>query len=111
MRILTEEERLKIEYLSAIFAGSSVEELKELAEKEHIVSKLKGNYSNSSIPLFNDLIERHTDNSTSVITLESEMQSLKDDLTQLIRVVDKLHHQPVYIPSELATLKSKYGAY
>lgn len=105
---LTQEEIKKLEYLSTLFKASSVDELKAQSESEEIVTKLKG-ITAINADIFNSLLNEHNAQEVKIMGLHSDIAVLKNDLTNLIRAVNKSYMHPT--PHELENLKSKYSAY
>ena len=105
MIYINDEQKEKFLYLSKIFNGMSVEELKTLSEREDIVEKLKGN--SSQVPIIMDALNE-------IQNLQVEVLSLKSDITTMVKMICSPYQnygQYSYDQQNVQNLKQKYGIY
>jgi hypothetical protein len=99
----TEEEDIKLELIDKLFAACSLDDLRELAEREAIVSRLRGTQTN--IHRFSNLINEHTAAQTEIVLLRNEITVLKEDMRLVIKIISGMNN------TDLMHLKSKYNVY
>jgi len=108
MSIVTNSDLEKIKILDTLFASLNVDDLRELAEKEEIIARLKG--ADSSVGVISSLVNEHQHLTHESMNLRIEIEALRSNLQELIRVLDKTVFSP---PNnyEFYNLKSRLGAY
>jgi hypothetical protein len=108
MITLSHEQLDKINLLDKIFASMDVEQLKQIAESEQIVSRLKGFEDNPQIIL--NLVHEYDTMKLDLMNAKAELVGLKSDFQALLKVL----HSDVFTPRynmEFNNLKNKYGVY
>jgi hypothetical protein len=108
MITMTNDQLEKINLLDTLFSALNVDELKELANSEKIIAKLKGTNQNSQILC--RLIQEHDMMITDVMYLKTEVQTLKTDLQALVKVL----HTDVFTQrfnQDFQNLKQKHNVY
>lgn len=108
MMILTNEELEKLGLLDRLFSTLSVEQLKELIERQEIIEKLKG--TNQNPVIFTRLFQEHNTCASDLITLQNEVFNLKSDLHVLIRAINSVVFTAPY-SQDFHALKNKHGIY
>ena len=109
MITMTNDQLEKIDLLDALFGALDVIQIKELAESEQVVAKLKG--TNLNPGLLKKLVQESEHHSVEMMRMNSDISILKSDVQTLIRAVNTLASIPVPYSQDLQNLKSKYGIY
>jgi hypothetical protein len=108
MITLSHEQLEKITLLDTFFASMDVEKLRQLAESEQIVSKLKGINDNPQLIL--KLVHEYDVMKLDLMNTRADLTALKADFQVLIRVL----HADVLSPRynlDFNNLKSKHNVY
>lgn len=101
------EQMEKLRMIDQFFDAFSVEDFKELIEREEIVARLKGKATTNN-PLTN-LVLRHQAMNTQIMSLQAEVSSLKYDIQQIVKVLVKPYDYSA--SCDINTLKSKHNIY
>ncbi len=101
----------KLKLIDSLFHAFTLEEMKELAGRDLVVSKLRGVDVNHIGPigeLYETMIRLRDDNTM----LKAQMVELKSDIQDIVRVLNLPLPAPVPIYSQhLQNLKSKHNIY
>jgi hypothetical protein len=106
---LTTEQLQKIELVDALFSALDIDQIKELAESEQVVAKLKG--VNLNPGLLKNIVQESEIHSVEMMRMASEVTVLKADMQTLVRAVITLVNTPPPYSQDLQNLKSKYNVY
>ena len=101
------EQMEKLRMIDQFFDAFSVEDFKELVEREEVVARLKGKATTNN-PLTN-LVLQHQAANSQIMVLQGELASLKFDVGQLVKVIVKPYDYNT--PSDINNLKTKYNVY
>jgi len=101
------EQMEKLRMIDQFFDAFSVEDFKELVEREEIVARLKGKPTTNN-PLTNLVLQHQTMNS-QIMTLQGELASLKYDVQQIVKALVKPYEYSA--SSDMNALKSKHNVY
>jgi hypothetical protein len=105
---MTPDQLEKINLLDTIFGALSVTQLREFAESEKIVAKLKGTDQNPQ--MLCRLVQEHDVMMLDLMNTKNDLAALRIDFQNLIKVL----HADVFTPrynQDFNTLKSKHGVY
>lgn len=105
--MFTTEQMEKLRMIDQFFDAFSVEEFKELVEREEVVARLKGKATTNN-PLTN-LVLQHQVMKSQIMVLQGELSSLRYDLGQLVKVIVKPYDYNT--PSDINNLKTKHNVY
>ena len=108
MITLSHEQMDKINLLDRLFASVDVDQLRQLAESEQIVAKLKGAGDNPHIIL--NLVHEYDAMKLDFMNTKVELSTLKTDFQLLLRVLQTDVFTPRY-NQDFTNLKSKYQIY
>lgn len=103
---LTYDELEKVQLLDKLFGSFTVEDLKDLADTEQIVSRLKGSESNSK--LLERLVNDNATLSVDLMNIRNETMSLKSDIQSLIKALNSSLYG---YNQEFNNLKQKHNVY
>lgn len=107
MITMTDDQHKKIDLLDSIFSALTVEQLKEIAESEQVVAKLKGTSLDPG--LLRKLIQDQEHYSVELMKLDSEIQALKYNLQTLTKLMLKPYDYSSQLDAQ--NLKSNMGIY
>ena len=109
MITMTDEQLEKIKLLDSLFGAIGLETLKEFAESEKIVARLKGTDQNPGLLM--RLVQENEIHGMYISSLQTEIMVMKEDVKNLIKVVNILVSTPQPYIQDLQVLKSKYSIY
>ena len=109
MITMTNDQLEKIDFIDTLFGALDLAQIKELAETEQVVAKLKG--TNLNPGLLKRLVQENDHHSVEIMKLNGDIMTLKADVQNLIRAVNTLASIPTPYSQDLQNLKSKYGIY
>jgi hypothetical protein len=105
---MTNEQLEKIALLDKLFGALSIQQLREFAESEQVVARLKGTDQNPEI--FKRLIQEHDIYSMDLMNAKSELMVLKTDFQSLMRVLNQTLFTPTF-NQDFQNLKQKHSVY
>lgn len=105
---LTFEQQEKIRLIDKLFGSLSTEQLKELAESEQIVARLKG--TDNSDGIISEIVSSTTTTQVDLMNTRAELSALKNDFQTLLRALNLTVFSPQY-NNDFNTLKNKHSVY
>lgn len=97
----------KIDLLDSILSAVSLAELREFAEKENIVAKIKGTQPQF---ILRTVLSEHNAMLTSIPAMANDLSSLKLDFVKLTKILNQVVFGNPY-NQDFNDLKQKYGIY
>jgi hypothetical protein len=97
----------KIDLIDKLFGALDIQQLKDIAESELIVAKLKGTEYNPR--LVRSLIDECVRLGTDLDSAKNEINALRSDIQTLVRVLNKPYDYQAQ--QDMNNLKSRFGIY
>lgn len=107
MITMTNEQLEKIDLLDTLFGALDVTQIKELAESEQVVAKLKG--TNLNPGLLRRLVQDSERHNIEIMSLRGDVQTLRNNLQTLAKLMLKPYDYNSQTDAQ--TLKSSLGIY
>lgn len=107
MIVLNTAQKAKIEYLDKVIDKMTIEQLKVLTEADQIVSVLAG--TTEPVGLLSQMAAENYKMSTEIMNLQSQLYSLKSDLSTLVKLVTKPFEYNN--ASDAQSLKGRHNVY
>lgn len=104
---ITQENMDKMVLLDTVFSALSLEDMKNLFESDLIVSKLRGNAQD--MHFFKDIMANLNSREAEIMSLQSEVTMLKNDIRDIIAAVYKPFDSNASM--NFNNLKSRHGVY
>lgn len=105
----TPDTQIKIDLVDDLITSMSVEEIKNLADQQKNVNKLRG--TPVTEPVINKLKNEIFSQEMRITSLHSELMVLREDMKMLIRALSTPVAMPYTYSSDFSALKSKHHIY